>query len=300
VKTYKSLFKLYKDQPLDVVFAHFYPFARNPIEAPDYDGPFKTIAKNTLDGFEAWEFRQAKFRDKHPSTAVPKLKNYLNYTFVRLVELEQHEPGRYFISNADQEWTCFNTGLQNAYGVDLMATFQRYKPKPEALGRHDVRPDWVFKGCFATNDRQYRERFGNRICEIAWYSNDSRDFVFDTSYSLDKEAFDHLFERARDRSGLSNASDEIVRNYLRGAIENLVPKIRRNYKIAIPVYFVEEKRMQLLLPFVSASDANDVSSFVVDRDDANRSYRLKTIFDLDYAYFSARLITRPDKEWLNP
>jgi hypothetical protein len=300
MKAYKSLFKLYKDQPLDSVFAHFYPIARNPIEPADYDGPFKTIAKATVDGFEAWEFRQPRFKAKYPYTAVPKLKNYLNYTFVRLVELEQKQAGKYFLSTADQEWTCFNTGLQNSYGVDLMATFQRYKPRPDSSSAGAVRPDWVFKGSFAVNDRQYRERFGNRTCEIAWYSSDSRDFIFDTAYTLDKDAFDHLFERARERSGLLNASDEIVRNYLRGAIENLVPKIRRNYKIAIPVYFVEERRMQLLLPFVSAADASDVSSFVIDRDDEHRSYRLKTIFDLDHAYFSARLITRPDKEWLNP
>jgi hypothetical protein len=163
-----------------------------------------------------------------------------------------------------------------------------------------MRPDWVYKGCTTSNDRRYRPVFGTRVPKIAWYSRDSRDYVFDTSYDLDKEAFDHLFERAKERAGLPKASEEVVRNYLRGAIENLIPKITRNYKIAIPVYYVEERRMQLLLPFVSATDSNDVSCFLVEREDANHCYRLKTIFDLDQAYFSARLITRPDKDWLNP
>ena len=146
----------------------------------------------------------------------------------------------------------------------------------------------------------YHDHFGTEFPDIAWYSIDSRDFVFDAAYKLEKDVFDHLFDRAKERAGLPNAADEVVRNYLRGAIENLVPNIRRNYKVAIPVYFVEEKRMQLLLPFVSASNSNDVSCFLVDRDDATKSYRLKTIFDLDQAYFSARLIPRPDREWLNP
>ena len=135
---------------------------------------------------------------------------------------------------------------------------------------------------------------------LAWYSTDSRDFVFDTSYGIDKDGFDHLFERAMQRAGMPNASDEVVRNYLRGAIENLIPKIRRNYKVAIPVWYVEEKRMQLLLPFVSASASSDVSAFLVERNDTHRIYQMKTIFDMDQAYFSARLITRPDREWLNP
>lgn len=298
MKAYDSLYKLYKEQPLHSIFAHFYPVKIHPADKPDYEEPFRIIARSTVDGYDAWGFQQERFQTKYSNSAVPKLKNYLNYTFIRLVSLEQETPGRYFNFSADQQWVCFNTGLQNSHAVDLIAVFQRYKPKEGIV--EEVKPDWVYKGCYATNDRQYRMHFGHTVPDIAWYSTNSRDFIFDTSYHLDKDSFDHLFERAKERSGLSNASDEVVRNYLRGAIENLVPKIRRNYKIAIPVYYVEERRMQLLLPFVSASDANEISCFLVERDDATRTYNLKTIFDLDHAYFSARLITRPDKDWLNP
>lgn len=301
MKAYTSLFRIYRDQPLDAVFAHFYPVTTTPGGNADYDEPFKAIATTTIDGFDAWTFQQQRFQDKYSkATAVPKLKNYLNYTFIRLLGLEQEEPGTYFLYDQTQDWICFNTGLQNQYGVDLLMVFQKYKPRAGSATQSQARPDWVYKACYATNDRQYRTLFGNKVPDIAWYSHDSRDFVFDTTYSLDKDAFDHLFDRAKERAGLPNASDEVVQNYLRGAIENLIPKIKRNYKVAIPVYYVEEKRMQLLLPFISASNSNDVSCFLVERDDTNKCYRLKTIFDLDQAYFSARLITRPDREWLNP
>jgi hypothetical protein len=163
----------------------------------------------------------------------------------------------------------------------LLAVFQRYKPKNDAPPK--AVPDWVFKGCYPPNDRHYRDYFGMSMPELAWYSTDSRDYVFDLSYHLERDVFDHLFERAKLRAGLPNATDEVVRNYLRGALENLVPKIRRNYKVAIPVWYVEERRMQTLLPFFSA-DAANISCFLVDRDDANKAYRLKTIFDLDQAY----------------
>jgi Domain of unknown function (DUF3825) len=232
------------------------------------------------------------------NTAVPKLKNYLNYTFRRLLELERESPGKHFATCVGQNWTAFNTGLQNQYGADLLAVFERYKPR--GPDEEKTKPDWVFKGCHAPNDRGYRDHFGTFVPEIAWYSLDSRDFVFDVSYNLERDVFDHLFDRAKERAGLPGASDEVIRNYLRGAMENLIPKIKRNYKVAIPVYYVEERRMQLLLPFFSAGNANDVSCFLIDRDDATRTYRLKTIFDLDHAYFSARLITRPDKDWLDP
>lgn len=217
---------------------------------------------------------------------------------MRLLELEQSAPGRHFSTSKGGDWISFNTGLQNNHGADLLAIFETYKPRAGAPQR--TFPDYVFKGCYTPNERQYRDRFGTNIPEIAWYSVDSRDYVFDTSYRLERDVFDHLFERAKERAGLPNAPDEVVRNYLRGALENLVPKIKRNYKIAIPVYYVVEKRMQLLLPFISASDSSDVSCFLVERDDDTNSYQLKTIFDLDHAYFAARLITRPDRDWLNP
>ena len=293
---YESLYKHYREQLPETAFAHFYPIDS------DYDEPFKLVARQTLDGVDAWHFHQDKFKNKYRITSVPKLKNYLNYTFRRLTDLEVGSPGRYFLRSKDSEWISFNTGLHNKHGADLLAIFERYRQRPGASVGALIRvvPDWVFKGCYAPNERQYRDRFGTDFPDIAWYSTDSRDYVFDTSYRLERDVFDHLFERAKVRAGLPNASDEVVRNYLRGALENLVPKIRRNYKVAIPVWYVEEKRMQLLLPFVSASNSNEVSCFLVQRDDAEKSYRLKTIFDLDHAYFSARLITRPDKEWLDP
>ena len=291
MKPYKSLFRQYREQPVSAVFAHFYPIQG------DYDKPFQLVAEQTIDGIDAWNFHQPRFAAKYTAGA-PKLRNYLNYTFVRLLELERGCAGKFFKLSSDSTWVCFNTGLQNQLGSDLLAVFQRFVPK--VGGTTKAVPDWVFKGCFPPNDHRFRTRFGTDVPEIAWYSTDSRDFVFDTSYHLDRDAFDHVFERAKERAGLPNASDEVVRNYLRGAIENLIPKIKRNYKVAIPVYYVEEKRMQLLLPFMSASNSADVSCFLVEREDASRTYRLKTIFDLDQAYFSARLITRPDKEWLDP
>ena len=292
MKAYQSLFKMHREQDLGAVFAHFYAING------DYNEAFAIVGRQTVDGIDAWSFQQQRFKDKYAHQGLPKLRNYLNYTFKRLLELDGQDPGKYFVFSVDGNWASFNTGLQNAHGSDLLAVFEKYRPNIQATGRPAT--DWVFKGCYTPGDASFQSHFGRACPDIAWYSTDSRDFVFDTSYGLERDVFDHLFERAKERAGLPNVPDEVVRNYLRGALENLIPKIRRNYKVAIPVYYVEEKRMQLLLPFNSASNANDVSCFLIDRDDDLKTYRLKTIFDLDHAYFSARLITRPDKDWLNP
>jgi hypothetical protein len=217
MRRYESLIRWHRAQSPDAAFAHFYPIDG------DYDKPLKLLAAITSDGADSWVFRQPRFIEKYArTTAVPKLRNYLNYTFLRLLDLEQLSPGLYFRYSRDQDRICFNTGLQNHHGSDLMATFQHYRPRPDASPRPV--PDWVYKGCFAPNDSGYRDFFGKDTPEIAWYIEDSRDYVFDIKYHLERDFFGHLFDRAKERSGLIHVSDEVVQNYLRGTLEILFLK----------------------------------------------------------------------------
>lgn len=295
MKIYESLFKQGGEQDASAVFAHFHKIDN------DWDGSYAKVAKDTWDGVDAWHFKQERFKAKYAGQKFPKLKNYLNYTFKRLADLEQENPNEYFVENQsdNQNWISFNTGLQNRNGLDLFAIFERYEQREGQPQR--VSPDWVFKGCYPSRHSFYQNRFGTRKGKISWYSKDSRDFVYNLEYKMDKDISDHLIERARERVVAFNSSDdELIRNGLRGALEHLVPKIERNYKVAIPMFHVKYKCMQILLPFGQYSEFDAASCFVVERDDGLKMYRVKTIFDLDKAYYAARLITRPDREWLNP
>ena len=88
---------------------------------------------------------------------------------------------------------------------------------------------------------------------------------------------------------MPKATDEIVKIYLSGVLKNLIPKIQRNYKVAIPIYYVQEKKMQLLLPFPAVT-GDTYSAFLVERDDERKRYVLKTILDMIevYAYESRK------------
>jgi hypothetical protein len=294
VARYESLFTKGKEQDRKTAFGHFHPLKDSLTGAYDFDAPFLAIAEKTLEGKDAWYFTLPRFENRYRNKP-PKLRNYLQYTFTHLKELELGEPGNYIVKSADWNWACFNSGLQDKHSADLFCVFERYNG-----ANPDTCSDWVYKGTETARSPVFRQHFGLKLPKLAWYSNDSRDYVFNTEYALDTDIFEHMFDRAKERSGFPpDATDESVRNYLKGALENLIPKIRRNYKTAIPVYYVAERRMQLLLPFHS-SNGTDISCFLVERDDANQCYSIKTILDMDQAYFSARLITRPDKEWLNP
>lgn len=295
---YRSLFSRSKEQDQSQVFAFFPPDTDRLTGERDFNAPWIKLGENTLEGREAWDFTSDKYRKKYPQPC-PKLRNYLQYTFVRLKDLEQNEPGRFFVESHDRLWICFNTGLQDRHSADLYAIFEQHQERrPEA--QRTERPDWIYRGSVTAREHAYRSHFGMQHPELVWYSVDSRDYIFDLSFTIDHEIFDHIFDRAKERSGFpEDATDESVRNYLRGTIENLLPKIKRNYKTAIPIYYVEEKRMQLLLPFVS-SGGKEIACFLVQRNDQHRCYSIKTVLDMDQAFFAARLITRPDREWLNP
>lgn len=295
---YESLFRQYRNQDSSLYFAHFYPKTMSGGQ-PDYDAPFIEIAKKTYDSLDAWYFQQDKFKTKNAINPPPKLRNYLNYTFKRLCELEKEESGKYFIISQDENYIGFNTGLQDSHLNDLYMIFQKNTKNQNSIDKKY--PDWIYRATTTSSDPTYYTRnFGNCSSNIAWYSDDSRDYVFNTKYHLDTNIVGHTFSRAKERSGFDeNCTDDVVRTYLDGALHGLIPKINRNYKTAIPMYYVEDKKMQLLLPFPSVN-SKDISCFLVERDDDLQRYTIKTVLDMDQAYYCARLITRPDKEWLNP
>lgn len=85
---------------------------------------------------------------------------------------------------------------------------------------------------------------------------------------------------------------------IQGSIQILKEKVIRNYKIAIPHWY--RGAIQLLLPLNLTSEHEADLALVAEKDQESNLYRIKTALTMDMAYMDARLITRPDREWLNP
>jgi len=91
----------------------------------------------------------------------------------------------------------------------------------------------------------------------------------------------------------------MAENIILGSIQTLTDKVCRNYKIAIPHWY--ENKIQLLLPLVLTNEDNIAElAFVIDKDKDRKIYRGKAVLSMDMAYIDARLITRPDDDWLTP
>lgn len=279
MKTYESLYSRYFDQPNDEVFAHFPYDGEN---GETWESPFEKLAN--LAKKEDWNFTRKEFKNRYKQK-FPILTNYLNYTFKRVQELGLIN------YSSDGDRACFNTGLQTKDDKDIFVTFYKNKKSKE----YD-KPDWT---CFTFAD-SYSARLTEfrPLPQLATYIDDANDLIFDTKLKLDVN-YEHIIDHNSKRLPTELQSNRrIALTSIKGAVESIKDKVVRNYKVAIPHWY--EGKVQLLLPLNLTDDHVADLALVVDRDKEGNIYRARTVLTMDLAYIDARLITRPDRDWLNP
>ena len=87
---------------------------------------------------------------------------------------------------------------------------------------------------------------------------------------------------------------------IEGATKFLKQKVMRNYRTAIPQWYFPEQKIQLLLPLCIMAPGTADLALVADKDKAGKVYRIRTALSMNMAYINARLVTKPDRDWLNP
>lgn len=278
MKVYKSLYSRYKDQPNSEIFSYF---LFNSNSGENWETPFERLAKMAKP--EKWNFSSPQF--KKDGINYPILWNYLNYTFLRCQELNL------ITYSKDNKRSCFNTGLQTINEKDIYATFYR-TPDSESKGQ----TDWTLF-CFADSYSDKLKDF-QPLPEIATYINEASDLVFDTKLDIEVN-YEHIFDNNQERlPEVLKGNRVLAISSIKGSVELLKEKILRNYKIAIPHWY--EGKIQLLLPLNITSDSVADLALVAYKDKDRNIYKIKTVLSMDMAYIDARLITRPDSEWLNP
>ena len=102
----------------------------------------------------------------------------------------------------------------------------------------------------------------------------------------------------RDRlpESLKNIDEHQLSSLFLGTIEDPKRRVRTNYKTAIPQYY--KRKLQLLLPLCLITKAKADLALVVEKE--NYVYRASTCLTLDMAINNARLIAKPDDDWLKP
>ena len=185
-----------------------------------------------------------------------------------------------------EEYSCFNTGLVTDFQEEIYALFQINK-------RKEARQKWFFIGWRKQRDRDLLKF--SRLPDCANYFDNSSDLIYDTHLEL-RANVNHIIE---DNLGRFPESFQKMDTYqlgvlLEGTINDAKRRIRRNYKTAVPQYY--NGRLQLLLPICLTSKASADLALVIEKE--NGIYRASTCLTLDMAINNARLIAKPDDEWL--
>jgi hypothetical protein len=92
-----------------------------------------------------------------------------------------------------------------------------------------------------------------------------------------------------------------IKNRILDAIDLAKKRTFWNYKTAIPSYYPKHNQVDLLLP-LCLDDKNELLvtvALVVSRNRSG-SYQGRTVYPLEWAYERARVVCRPDSDWLIP
>lgn len=227
----------------------------------------------------------------------PVLESYVTYTFLRLQKENKIKYATKYENKKEFKYACFNTGLATTKQEEIFAyfehkdNFQGNKPKEGYLKQ----PLWIFK-CFDRESNRMMNHFVDKP-ELPNYFQNAAELIYESTKRLIPD-YDHILDDREQRFPKEfrelSKSQQVER--IKSAIDSALTRIRRNYKTAIPQYYSDS--IQLLLPLcITTAETADVA-LVVARE--GEVYRANTILPLDWAYNNARLLAKPDREWLNP
>lgn len=245
---------------------------------PDYSNKIEELAKLARE--ERWDF----LRDEDPRVH-PILHNYINHTFKRLQDLHSIYPEGGYIFFSDTQ-TCFNTGLFTKNFEPIFALFKKNAPEKDR--------EWKLQGFYKESAGELRSIAA--LPKRASYFTDVTNLFYDTSLEL-RINIDHILndERNRERIPEQYRNQPYLPMLFRGAaLQYAKIRILENYKAAVPQYF--NGKIQFLLP-ISLGDPGVVDlSLAVGRQ--GDIYTGHTCLTLDMAYNNARLIAKPESDWL--
>ncbi len=217
---------------------------------------------------------------------LPILDSYVRYTYQRLV-LEDK-----VAESIDGETAALNTGLLTAHAEDIFGLFTK--------NRQGAQP-WVFLRWAAESDRILLRSFPDPP-HMAEYVSTAADLVYDWRRPL-KLAYEHILVNNIERFPAELAEHPMrARQALDLAVAWTLKRARRNYKIVVPQWYPRlgvVSGAQFLMP-LDLSGRGQADLALVVSAVGETAYRGHTVLTLDMAYTNARLVARPDSEWLRP
>lgn len=222
---------------------------------------------------EPWSFTS------EPNTI---LRKYITGTFKQC-----HKQNK-LLYTTDNMYCCFNTGLLTPYGNDILCVFMKNE-------RTGVQP-WTLRFFADKAERRYMDLFPD-VPALATYTENYEEYYFNPKYDILINS-DHILDDNWDRiHEVVPLSKTIVKSLMTGVIEETKKKIKRNIRLAVPQYY--RNKIMYLLPIRIPIDEDQyvTMALAVELTKTNQ-YRANTIFTKEMAYEKARLLMKPESNWL--
>lgn len=259
---------------------------------------------------ERWTFQHVPSR-----RPVPILDSYIRHTFLRAYDQQK-------IVEAES-LACFNTGLLTLGQEEIFAVFSVSETYDRTQPISPTNQKWWLRSWARSGDRQLTEFM--EFPSLAEYWNDPKELIFDpklqVQLNLDHIVRDNLNRFPVELGGKVDANgiptdftdtanetdDELAespagmqpipmatRNALEGAMKHSIRRAQRSYRMAVPQFY--RGKIQLLLPLYFRDPGKPDLALTLERHGG--WYRAATVLYPDWAYRHARLLARPNSEWL--
>lgn len=281
----------------------------------DWDSRLQVLAG--LAEKERWTYRSVP--DLSP---LPVLDGYIRYTFLRVYEQGE--------VTETERFSCFNTGLLTPNQEEIFGVFRvsdLFNPS-QAVGPGNKR--WFLTSWARAGDSQLTDFLD--FPGLATYWTDAAELIFNPGLQVQLN-LDHIIRDNLNRfptelgghldvngvptdlvvspdieieAGESKEAAALLmerpdfqvplatRNALEGAMKHSIRLAQRSYRIAVPQY--HHGRIQLLLPLYLRNSERPDLALTLERHGA--WYRAATVLYPDWAFRHARLLSRPNSEWL--
>ena len=187
-----------------------------------------------------------------------------------------------FTEGDSPDYACFNTGLLTERGEDIICLFNKFSS--------DVYP-YHLNGFVKASDRRLMMYFSETPTVVSYFQDASKlyfDPMMEVVPNLDHIITDN-FERFPEE--LKIKGEKYIGFLMNEAVRLTLTRCKRNYRIAVPQYYRGE--ITYLLPVDL-----DGHKLALALELLNDRYRANTIFTLDMAYKNARLLMKPEADWL--
>lgn len=209
------------------------------------------------------------------------LSHYLKETFKQCYaqnKIEVSQNGNY---------SCFNTGLLTENCNDIICLFMRNAEK--------FSQEWKLRRFVDKSDREFMSYF-DKVPEIATYTDNYEELYYNPELELILNA-DHILDDNWERiNQLLNMNKKLVKCLMSGTLANAKLKIARNLRLVIPQFYNGKIMYLMPLEFTTIDEKTVTMALAIEK--TGNKYRGNTILTKEMAYGKARIIMKPESNWL--